>query len=370
MENAVHWGAAYLLAIQLHQREQLPPVQIAATIKTTADVGVSRLVEVLEQLVAGLGCPHLPETQRPRTTLQRRPATRGSRGQRGHTQKSAGAQYLRPASVSTPRRPNTRGRDRRPFSQTRRNLPKEWQISKRTSRPKKRPGTFTLPLTNHFDQLPEPEMTNGSHSEAEEEPPTHRRPSHGHKKPRPPQAKKKAISSTENEHAGEVWVQPHGDSYFLPGKVAGKAVTFLLDSGFTTNLLRRRVFDTLPLKDRERMGPYDGEHGTLANGSCIPFYGIIKLTGRVQDQNIQKTFLVSQLAEDGILGMSFLKWHGCHIDFSNSALVMSGRELACVDKYGCPLVGGVQVVWDSTIPGHSGATVSCKVNNSRISGLG
>jgi len=32
---------------------------------------------------------------------------------------------------------------------------------------------------------------------------------------------------------------------------------------------------------------------------------------------------------------------------------MAGKELACVDNFGRPLVGGVQVVRDCTIPGRS-----------------
>jgi len=67
--------------------------------------------------------------------------------------------------------------------------------------------------------------------------------------------------------------------------------------------------------------PYEGEYGTLADGSCIPFYGIIELTGRVRDQTIQETFIVGQLNEDVILGMPFLR-HGCRIDFSKSAMLM------------------------------------------------
>jgi len=76
---------------------------------------------------------------------------------------------------------------------------------------------------------------------------------------------------------------------------------------------------------------------------------------------ISETFIVSQLKEDAILGMPFLKWHRCHIDFNKSAVVMAGRELACVDRFGRPLVGGVQVVQRCTVPGHSRATVRCRV---------
>jgi len=93
-----------------------------------------------------------------------------------------------------------------------------------------------------------------------------------------------------------VSTQPYGSSYFLPGKLAGKAATFLLDTRCTTNLLSRRLFDTLSAS----LEPYKGEHGTLADGSCIPFYGVIELTGRVCDQVISETFIVSQLKEDAI----------------------------------------------------------------------
>jgi len=58
------------------------------------------------------------------------------------------------------------------------------------------------------------------------------------------------------------------------------------------------------------MEPYHGEYGTLADGSCISFYGIIKLTGCVQDQAIQEMIIIRQLKEAAILGMPFLKRGG------------------------------------------------------------
>jgi len=51
-------------------------------------------------------------------------------------------------------------------------------------------------------------------------------------------------------------------------------------------------------------------------------------------------------------------------------MLMGDREFACVDKFGHPLAGGVQVVRNCTIPGHSRATIHCRVSNSQISGLG
>jgi len=83
--------------------------------------------------------------------------------------------------------------------------------------------------------------------------------------------------------------------------------------------------------------PYKGVREKLADRSCIPFYGIITLPGRVHDQVIHQTFIVSQLKEDAILGMPFLEKHKCPMNFQKSAVVMAGKELFCVDKFGRPL---------------------------------
>jgi len=77
----------------------------------------------------------------------------------------------------------------------------------------------------------------------------------------------------------------------------------------------------------------------LADRPCIPFYGVIELTGRACDQVTSEIFIVSQLKEDAILGMPFLKRHKCYIDFSKSVVMLAGRELVCVDRFGRPLVG-------------------------------
>jgi len=47
----------------------------------------------------------------------------------------------------------------------------------------------------------------------------------------------------------------------------------------------------------------------------ISLQGIITLPERVRDQVIHKTFIVSYLKEDAILGMPFLEKHHCHITF-------------------------------------------------------
>lgn len=82
-------------------------------------------------------------------------------------------------------------------------------------------------------------------------------------------------------------------------------VTVLLNTGCTTNLRSGRLFDILGNREWACFEPYEGAHGMLADGSCIPFYGIITLTKRVCDQVIHETFIINHLKEDAILGMPF-----------------------------------------------------------------
>jgi len=58
------------------------------------------------------------------------------------------------------------------------------------------------------------------------------------------------------------------------------------------------------------------------------------------------------------------------MDFHKSAVLMAGKELFCVDKFGRPLVGGMQVVHNCTVPGRFRATIHCRVNDRQLSGLG
>jgi len=67
----------------------------------------------------------------------------------------------------------------------------------------------------------------------------------------------------------------------------------------------------------------------LADGSSIPFHGLVSLPGRVRDHVIHETFVVSHLKEDAILGKPFLEKHRCHMDFSKSAVEVAEMELTC-----------------------------------------
>jgi len=345
IEAALREGEAYLQAQRLYETPQQVTRLQGRGPETILDISLNsatdRLITMMKWAMAAIS-----NARSPATPLEAPRQTHGNqKNDRQGPQHPAcppnspppdSRNSQRPPRPCKPGKGSIQGRPRRAFVRTPRDTPHGWQTPHKTGRPERQRETFKLPLANRFSQLPETELAGEVHSDIGGELLTPPQKGPHPQRPRKPPKKRVPPRVAKTEHTEEVRVQPHGDSYFLPGKITGKDVTFLLDSGCTTNLLSRRVFKTLPLKERRELALYTGEPGTLADGSIIPFNGVIELTGRVRDQTIREIFVISPVEEDAILGMPFLKRHGCRIDFSRSALLMTGRERTCVDKSGRP----------------------------------
>ena len=161
--------------------------------------------------------------------------------------------------------------------------------------------------------------------------------------------------------AAQLVEKPYQPSYFLPGKTEGTPALFLLDTGCNTNLISKHVFDRLTNKIKQTLEPCSS-HGVMADGTRLPFYGIIQLTGRLREIKFQETFVVSQINEDAILGMPFLTKHGCTMEFNRPTVTVDGKELLCTDRYGRLLISSVQIVRNQTIPPGMETTVLCRLS--------
>ena len=80
---------------------------------------------------------------------------------------------------------------------------------------------------------------------------------------------------------GPTHERPFGFSYFIPGWVEGKPVLCLLDTGCTTNLVEKHVFDRLPEKLKGQLVE-SNTHGMMADGTRLPFHGVIQLRIRLE----------------------------------------------------------------------------------------
>jgi hypothetical protein len=85
--------------------------------------------------------------------------------------------------------------------------------------------------------------------------------------------------------------------------------------------------------------------------------------GRLSDQKMEETFVISKIKEDAILGMPFLVAHHCAIEFRKPALVIDGQSLLCTDRHGRQFTCSVQVVRDTSIPPGAEMMVTCRVTS-------
>ena len=143
--------------------------------------------------------------------------------------------------------------------------------------------------------------------------------------------------------------RPHRPTWFLPGKVGRVPVQILVDTGCTTNLMSRTIFEKLDKNTRESMEPCES-FGTMANGARLEFFGLVKTTLKVRHFTTEETFVVGQSDEDIILGMSFLMKHDCSIDFRRGTLELQGKRLTCTDRQGIPMAYKVQVYREVELP--------------------
>ena len=167
---------------------------------------------------------------------------------------------------------------------------------------------------------------------------------------------------------GSLW-KPYSSSFFLPGKVMGRPVQFLIDTGCTSNLLSRHVFDRLPTEMKNRLQERT-DHGMMADGSPLEFYGLLTLPVRIRSVQVTVSLIVCPLQEDAILGMPFLMDQHCEINFQYPVVTVNGQKLACTDREGRPLSSKVQVVRTTVLPPRSEVIVTCRLTTRSYQPLG
>ena len=102
-------------------------------------------------------------------------------------------------------------------------------------------------------------------------------------------------------------------------------------------------------------------HGMMADGTRLPFYGVIQLRIRLKELLIEERLVVSRISEDVILGMPFLARHSCTIDFNSTKAIVDGKQIECTDRHGRRLSSLVQVIRETTILPETEMTLQYRV---------
>ncbi|XP_067951798.1 uncharacterized protein [Watersipora subatra] len=101
----------------------------------------------------------------------------------------------------------------------------------------------------------------------------------------------------------------------------------------------------------------------MADGTRLTFYGVVRLSVRLQDGNTEEDFVVSQISKDTISRMPFLVAHQCAMNFEQPVVTMRGHLLTCTDRQGKLFLSKVQILRDVVVPARMEMTVLCRVIN-------
>lgn len=106
------------------------------------------------------------------------------------------------------------------------------------------------------------------------------------------------------------------------------------------------------------------------DGTQLLFYGVLRANIRVRDVKVEEAFVISQINEDAILGMPFLRAQGCAMDFGRPVLRMGDRELVCTDRHERVLVSRVQLLREVIIPPNTEMLIRGRLNTRSHPDLG
>ena len=94
------------------------------------------------------------------------------------------------------------------------------------------------------------------------------------------------------------WI--HTGCFYISGKVEGRPLQYLLDTGSTENVISRRLFNKLPGGIKARLKAEEST-ATMADGSGLLIYGYIELPRRVRTVQVNILFKVAAITDDSIL---------------------------------------------------------------------
>ena len=147
---------------------------------------------------------------------------------------------------------------------------------------------------------------------------------------------------------------------YLPGKVEGRSLQYLLDTGSSENILSMTLFNQLPRNIKTRLQGSESR-ATMADGSGLVTYGTVELTCGLLSVKLSIQFKVANITDDAILGIDFFNKNECSIQIAQGILTLKDQSLACTGRNGIPIASKVQVTRSIFIPQGAEIQVICRL---------
>ena len=119
--------------------------------------------------------------------------------------------------------------------------------------------------------------------------------------------------------------------FYCDALVNGKSITFLCDTGANVSILNRKMIELLPDSVKPKILPVGSKMVTVT-GESKPFLGKATFDIKLGDRTFQQEMLLSDIVEDGILGMDFMKTQKCDLIISKNCMRIKGEDIPCYMK--------------------------------------
>jgi len=142
-------------------------------------------------------------------------------------------------------------------------------------------------------------------------------------------------SQKDGDKSGVKLSNFQGSGLYVAGKLAGRAIDCLVDTGATLTLISPKVWDNV--KDGTvTLSRFDKEL-VSASGDPINIQGKTPVQLEINGMQFQVTVVVADIDNDMILGLDFLQAEGGMLDLVKSTLSLRGQsiKLSCSGSIGC-----------------------------------
>ena len=143
-------------------------------------------------------------------------------------------------------------------------------------------------------------------------------------------------------------------SIYVKVKIQNRDILFLVDTGCTHTMISHKWANTHGMMEQRENRQLS--YAMAANGSRLACYGELKTKIQLSSQEFSTQLLISDIMEDGILGMDVIKNHQIEINIPQMTLGIIKTIVPLCDRKGRRFASQRQE--DTTLPPYSKTTVS------------
>ena len=164
----------------------------------------------------------------------------------------------------------------------------------------------------------------------------------------------------ENKTGNQTVAPPEHEGYFLEGKVGGKGVHFLVDTGSSYSIINEDFYSLLPDREKPKLQPFNRKVRTVS-GDIMPSKGWGTFSIEVVGQTLEHPFVVSPVLDPALMGVDLIKKLKATVDVNTSEIAIKGIKYPLFNNNTSSVCARVEVGYSKSIPAQHEAQVLCKI---------